>query len=182
MGRLRVAGLVLIAMFASGLIAAGTAAASQGGRHHVGHKGQARPSAKKAHPEVWTLTELKNGQQHKLKAGTAFFGKVKGSIYLTEKRVNYYEHEYEWIHPLVCQESSVYGVIKSNSVAKPEIELQGATGEINAETADCTEEGRPQDEWVLFEEPTFEYWGQAEVKVLHFPWTVRLEQTRYGTN
>jgi hypothetical protein len=174
--RLRVIALFTIAIATTGvgsMAAAAQTSKAKGRSHHASRKVRrhARPSVKKPKPEVWTLSELKNGKQHKLKAGTPFYGKIDGLVAPIEDREGRYG-PYEWGHALYCQDAGVNGKVKSNGVATPEIILEEPTGELSDEP--CIEEGRVHN--LYYEEGTFEYWGKASVHVGHFPWTVTLEE------
>ncbi len=174
--RLRVIVLLTVACALTSIgsiTAAAQASKAKGRSHHASRKVRrhARPLVKKPKPEVWTLSELKNGKQHKLKAGTPFYGKIDGLVAPIEDREDRYG-KYEWGHALYCQDAGVNGKIKSNDVATPEIILEEPTGELADEP--CIEEGRTHN--LYYEEGNFEYWGKASVHVLHFPWTVTLEE------
>ncbi len=174
--RLRVIAMFTVACALTGvgsISAAAGASKVQGRSHRASRKvhSRTRPSVKKPRPEVWTLSELKNGKQHKLKAGTPFYGKVDGFVAPVEEREDRYG-KYEWGHGLYCQDAGVNGKLKSNGVAAPEITLEEPTGELSEEP--CIEEARAHN--LYYEEGTFPYWGKASVQVLHFPWTVTLEE------
>lgn len=136
---------------------------------------RAHPAAKKQRRQVWTLAQLTNGKLHKLKAGTAFTAHAYADFRLHEEKENSAGYKYDWSRHLVCLDSQLSGVVKTNGVAEPEISLEGFNGVLG--TA-CVEEGRSHVEW---REGYFEAWGTASVNLLYLPWTVRLETTEYAS-
>lgn len=136
---------------------------------------RARPAAKKQRRQLWTLAQLADGKLRKLKAGTAFTAHAYADFLLHEEKENSAGYKYDWSRHLVCLDSELSGVVKTNNVAEPELSLEGFNGVLgNA----CVEEGRSHLEW---REGYFEAWGTASVSLLYLPWTVTLETTEHAS-